>query len=250
MRPATRHYHPSSGDQRARAIVAVALVHLVIGAAILRGLDVAIVHRAVERLQTFDIRPDQPPPPELPATPAPQPDEAAPEAAAPANERSRPTPVVVPVPPVPLPIERMIPAARDAGPEGPDRTAGAAATPGPGTGAGGAGTGLGGGGPGGAGGGGGGSFTPAQRIGKVPDSAYRQIVAVSGARRGSVGITLKVNVDGRPSNCRIARTSGNPQLDGLMCQLALDHVRFRPARDPDGNAVAQDVTLYPDWSPR
>jgi hypothetical protein len=35
-----------------------------------------------------------------------------------------------------------------------------------------------------------------------------------------------------------------------MCSLTLSFVRFRPARDPDGRAIAQDITWYPDWSPR
>jgi hypothetical protein len=34
-----------------------------------------------------------------------------------------------------------------------------------------------------------------------------------------------------------------------MCQLAINHVRFRPARDPNGQLVAQDITWFPDWSP-
>jgi periplasmic protein TonB len=35
-----------------------------------------------------------------------------------------------------------------------------------------------------------------------------------------------------------------------MCQLAINYVRFRPARDDRGSPVAQDITWYPDWSPR
>jgi protein TonB len=68
-------------------------------------------------------------------------------------------------------------------------------------------------------------------------------------RRGTIGITLKVNSDGRPSNCRVARSSGNRTVDSLMCDLAVQHVRFRPARDPQGRPVAQDITWYPDWAP-
>ena len=69
-------------------------------------------------------------------------------------------------------------------------------------------------------------------------------------RSGRIGITLKVNTNGRPSNCRVARTSGNPSVDSLFCELAVAYVRFRPARDADGRPVAQDITWYPDWSPR
>ena len=64
---------------------------------------------------------------------------------------------------------------------------------------------------------------------------------------GSVGVTIKVNTDGSVSNCRVARSSGNPYADGLMCQLTLRYIRFSPARDPYGRPVAQDVTFYPNW---
>jgi hypothetical protein len=32
-----------------------------------------------------------------------------------------------------------------------------------------------------------------------------------------------------------------------MCQLTEQYVRFRPALDPIGRPVAQDVTWYPNW---
>jgi len=244
-------YRTTPRNDRAKALAGVVLVHAALGAVILSGLDVKIVHQAVERLQTFDITPEAPPPPpESPPPPRPEESSAPKDGAAPANVKSKPTPVVAPTPPVPLPIEQKINTAQVRGPEGLDRTAGASSVPGPGTGAGGQGSGFGGGGRGGSGSGSGAGFTPAQRVSKIPDREYRRIVALSGSRRGSIGLTLKVNTDGRPSNCRIARTSGNATVDQLMCALALDHVRFRPARDPQGRAVAQDITWYPDWSPR
>jgi protein TonB len=62
-----------------------------------------------------------------------------------------------------------------------------------------------------------------------------------------VGVTILVNTDGTVSNCRVARSSGNPYADGLMCQLTLRYIRFEPARDPNGRPVAQDVTFFPNW---
>ena len=58
---------------------------------------------------------------------------------------------------------------------------------------------------------------------------------------------IKVNEDGSTANCRIARSSGDRAIDALMCQLTLRHVRFEPARDPQGRPVAQDVTFIPNW---
>lgn len=245
-------YRGSHRQDRAKALAGVALVHAALGAVILTGLNVRTVGEAVERLKTFDITLPIPPPPlkEPPPPPKPEESSAAKDEAAPANIKSKPTPVVAPKPPIRLPIPPPINTSKVRGPEGLDRTAGASNVPGAGTGAGGLGTGFGGGGRGGAGSGSGDGFTPAQRIQKIPDSQYRRIVAATRQRSGRVGITLKVNVDGRPSNCRIARSSGNPVADSLMCELAVQHMRWRPARDPQGRPVAQDITWYPDWSPR
>jgi protein TonB len=152
-----------------------------------------------------------------------------------------PTPIVVPKPRIELPAKPPVAAAPVPG-QGAAPSAGAA-TSGTGTGAGGRGSGRG-------GGTGGSGFTPAQKITKIPDNQYRRIRSISGMARGSVGLNIRVGADGVPFNCRIARTSGNASVDALMCQLTLTWVRFRPARDPLGRAVSQDIIWYPDWSPR
>ena len=242
------YYQASTRPDRLKALAAVLLVHAGLAAIILSGLNVRIAGVDVNPLKTFDIS-DPPPPPPIVEQPRPKRDEssAPKDEAAPANIRSKPTPVVAPEPRIPLPVDQPIRTAEVKGPEGLDRSAGASNVAGPGTGAGGTGSGFGGGGSGGTGSGQG--YTPASRISKIPDSQYRRIVAASGMRRGRIGITLKVNTDGRPSHCRIARTSGNPSVDSMMCQMALQYVRFRAARDPQGRPVAQDITWYPDWSP-
>lgn len=245
------YYRGAQTPDRLKAGVAVAAVHVALGAAIISGLDVDTVTKTVERLQTIDIRLDPPPPAPEPPPPPPKPREssAPKEEAAPANIRSKPTPVVVPQPKIVVPAPPVINTAKVRGPEGLDRTAGASNRPGSGTGAGGQGSGFGGGGRGGNGAGDFSGFTPAQRISRIPNREYRRLVAASGRRTGTVGITVKVNIDGRLSNCRIVRSSGNASVDGLMCQMAIQHVRFRPARDAQGRPVAQDITWYPDWSP-
>jgi protein TonB len=217
---------------KAKAIAAVVAVHVALAAAILSGLNVRIVSHAVEQLKTFDIR-EPPPLPPKPPPPAPKPARAKLEEGA-AGRKAEPSPIVAPQPK--LPVQSPLPAAPIAG-TGSGTTAGAAAY-GTGTGAGGSGTGR---------GGGGGDFTPAQKLTKIPDREYRRLVAISGMPRGSVGISIKVTADGLASNCRVVRSSGSAQADALMCQLTVQYVRFRPARDPSGRAVAQDLTWYPNW---
>ena len=217
---------------RAKAIAAVVAVHVALAFVIVTGLNVRMVAQAVEQLKTFNLQtPPVPPPPK----PQPKPKMKQPEGAP--AKKAEPTPVVAPPPRIPAPSP--IPAARVAG-TGSASTAGAAAS-GNGTGAGGNGYGTGGGGTG--------SFTPARKLTKIPNREYRRF-ASTGIPTGSVAISIRVNPDGSVSNCRIVRTSGSPYADSLMCQLTQEYVRFSPARDPSGRAIAEDVTWVPNWSPR
>jgi periplasmic protein TonB len=218
---------------RAKAIAGVVAVHVALGIAILSGLNVRIVGQAVDRLTTIDIREPPPPPPvQPPPKPAPQPQAMKKPQGAPAK-KAEPSPVVAPQPKLPIPSP--IQAAKIAGTG--SASASGARVAGNGTGAGGTGNGSGAGGAG---------FTPARRISKIPDREYRTLAA-TGLQSGTAGVTIRVNPDGSVSNCRIARSSGNPYADGLMCQLTLQYVRFDPARDPTGRPVAQDVTFFPNW---
>jgi protein TonB len=226
----------ADGPDRAKAIVAVVAVHLALALLFLSGLKVQQVRQAVDVLTTLNLRevPPPPPAPPPPPKPAPRPQAMKKPEGAPAK-KAEPTPVVAPPPRIPAPSP--LAAAKVAG-TGSATTSGAAGA-GTGTGAGGAGNGPGGGGDFS-------RFTPARRISKIPDSEYRAL-ARTGLPSGSVGVTIRVNPDGSVSNCRIARSSGQPSIDGLMCELTLRYIRFDPARDPYGRAVAQDITFFPNW---
>jgi protein TonB len=218
---------------KAKAIMAVVAVHAALAAIILTGLNGRFVTHAIESLKTFDIREPPPPPPQPPPPPSDKPKAKLEEGAA--GKKAEPSPVVAPKPKIP--VQSPIPAAQVAG-TGNAPNAGAAAS-GTGTGAGGSGSGRGGGGSGG--------FTPAQKITKIPDREYRRLVAASGLERGTVGVAIRVTPEGVASNCHVVRSSGNPTADALMCQLTEQYVRFRPARDPNGRPIAQDLTWYPNW---
>lgn len=231
-------YTGSAGrPDRAKAIAAVVAVHAALAFIILTGLNVRIVSQAVERLKTFNLQVPPPPPPVPPPPPKPAPEAAKKPEGAPAK-KAEPSAVVAPPPRIPAPSP--LSAAKVAG-SGSASTSGAG-TSGTGTGAGGSGNGPGGGGSGG--------FTPAQKISKIPNSEYRRLSSMSGMGSGSVGISIRVNPDGSASNCRIVRSSGSAVADSFMCQLTERYVRFRPARDPSGRAITQDVTWYPNWAPR
>ena len=224
-------YRADNRSDRWKAMIGAIAVTGVLGAAILSGLSVEIVSRAVEQLQTFDISIPKPPPPEPP--PEPQPKRSTEESGSPAAPK--PSPIVAPKPEVQLPTKQVIAAASEPG-------TGASSS----TGQGGVGTGTGAGGNGN-GPGSGAGFTPARKISKIPNREYRRLAALSGLERGSVGISIRVTAEGRASNCRVVRSSGSPPADSLMCELTERYVRFRPALDPRGRPVAQDVTWYPNW---
>ena len=220
---------------RAKAIVAVAVVHAALAAVILAGLNVSVVGQAFERMTTINLRDLPPPPPRQPPKVLSRHQAMKKPQGAPAP-KAEPTPVVAP--PTPLPVKSPIAAAKVAG-TGTAASSGAGVS-GNGTGAGGAGNGPGGGGVDYSG------FTPARRITRIPNSQYR-LLAATGIVSGSVGVTVRVNADGSPSNCRVARSSGDGRIDALMCQLTLRYVRFDPARDPYGRPVAEDITFFPNW---
>ena len=228
-------YASADRTDRWKAIVAVVLVHVLLAAVILTGLNVRMVNQAVDRLKTFNIDQPPPPPPVPPPPPAPR-HEAMKKPEGTAARKAEPSPVLAP--PTPLPVQSPIPAAKVAGTA--NATSSGAASSGSGTGAGGSGSGTGGGGTAG--------YTPARKITKIPDREYRRLAA-TGIARGSVAISILVNPDGRPSNCRVARSSGSSYADSLMCQLTLQYVRFSPARDASGRAISQDVTWAPNWAP-
>jgi len=224
---------------RTKAIVAVAAVHALLGAIILSGLNVTQIRHTIETMTTIDIRQPPVPPPVLPPKPAPKPQPMKKEAG-PSAPKAEAAPVVAPPPKVPAPSP--LAAAKIAG-TGAAPNSGAAAA-GTGTGAGGTGNG-----PGGGGYADYSRFTPAQRITKIPDSEYGRLSS-TGIESGRVGVTIRVDRNGSVSDCRIARTSGDPRIDALMCDLTLRYIRFRPALDPSGRPVAQDITFFPNWQRR
>lgn len=216
-----------------------------LGWALVIGLGVELPDVAADALKTFTVAPPAPPP--EPVTIPERTRTRRPEGAAAARDiRSRATAVVAPVPVAPPPVPSPVIAAPVAG-VGSDASAGAAELPGPGTGAGGAGTGSGSGGGGDGDGGGYADETPPQRIrGRIRDSDYPEAAADLGAG-GTVSVRYFVEVTGRVSGCRVARSSGNAELDEATCRLIERRFRYDPSRDADGRPVRSIVLVDHEW---
>jgi protein TonB len=216
-----------------KAIGGVLLVHAALAVLMLSGLNTKSVTHTVDQLKTFDIRlPPLPPPPR-------QVSERARDRAGAPSRKASPTPVVAPPPKIALPSPLTT---------APVRSTGSAATAGGGTAGDGTGAGGLGSGPGGGGAGDYSGYTPARMLNKIPDHEYRRI-ANGRIPWGSAGIRFRVNPDGTMTNCRIVRSSGDRTVDLILCDAATRYLRFSPARNRDGRAIAQDISYTPTWRP-
>lgn len=227
---------------RARAAIAVTVVHAVLGYALITGLALDIARGAEDSLKLFDV--PAPRPVEI-AVPARTRSSEREGAAAPPNLRASPTPVVAPAPVIVIPAPPFV-AAPVAGP-GTDSTAGAAETAGPGTGGGGAGAGLGSGRFGSGTGGGGGAVSRARRIaGTIVNADYPRAAGKAGAE-GTVIARLAIGTDGRVHGCTVTASSGSAELDATTCRLARKRFRYAPARDTAGDPVADVAGWKQVW---
>lgn len=222
-------------------VIAVLVLHGLIGWLLLSGLSVEVTRRAEAVVSVFDVRAVPPPPPAVAARPR-APRRAG--ASAPVNRTAKANPVVAPVPivlpPVPLPSLAAVVAGLGA-----DPSAGAAPTIGPGTGAGGTGQGTGSGDDGDGDGGGGG--TPLRLLsGRIGNRDYPRAALQAGAS-GTVHLRFVVDVDGRAHDCEVTRSSGNDDLDATTCKLIEKRLRYRPETDAAGRPYAVVVTGRQVW---
>ena len=243
-------YLESQPLDRIRAAAPALAVHGLLALLILRGLGVAPGLAPAETLQLVDIAPPEPAAPVVKQVRAPDRPSRREGAAAPPGLESRPTEIVAPPPVLPLPA---IPAAPVAGP-GFNPTSGATPLPGPGTGAGGVGTGTGSGrfgdGPGSGldgDGDGDGGYSPPRRIrGRISDRDYPAAVGEAGGG-GLVYVIYTIEPDGRATQCRITRSSGNRALDSTTCRLIEQRFRFEPSRDRRGRPVRSRMVQDHYW---
>ncbi|MEO7563780.1 MAG: energy transducer TonB [Sphingomicrobium sp.] len=226
-------YATADWKDRWKAIVAVVLIHLVLGAAIIVGLNVPTIRRTVEHMTTIDIAP---PPPPLQAQPVNHPERAAMAEGA-AAKKADPTEVVAPrsIFPPPSPVIAAPVAA-----SGSASTSGAALT-GTGTGAGGSGAG-----PGGGGSGDTSRFTPARLMRNFSRRDY-SILSAMRREGGAVPAHIVISSAGTIIECAIIRSSGDLAIDATVCERIRASLRFAPARDATGRAIEYNFDYLARW---
>ena len=65
--------------------------------------------------------------------------------------------------------------------------------------------------------------------------------------RGTVGMDLFTDKEGRVTECRITQSGGSWQLDAATCNVVQRRARFTPALDGDGNPSIGRIAVQVDW---
>lgn len=222
---------------RGGAIAAVAAIHAALLFAFLHMAGTIDLRDTQSALQLFDLsRNVPPPPPEVQQQPKLKERSGA---ASPNNLRSQATPVVAPKPKVVTPpVQKIV--ASETPRMGTAPTQGASNVPGSGTGAGGSGAGTGSGAGGrGSGGGDGGVAEPPRLVSPVLGGYdFAPELLDQWPPRATVFLRLRIDARGYVAECTVDRGTGVGRIDGIMCNLAHDRLRFRPALNTNGEAVA------------
>lgn len=228
-----------SRRQRVVVLVAIVLLHGVVGLALLRalggarGLEARMGLAPVVQATIFA----QPKPPDrAPATRSHR-DEGASGVAA---RRAQADQIIAAPERVPAPAMTAAPVAGT----GSDSRSGASAG-GEGTGGAASGTGTG---SGGAGSGSGGRIVATRPVKIAGELAEGDYAREGRARRlgSAVIVVLTVGIEGRVTACRVQQPSGDPDADAVTCRLATARFRFRPALDQNGEPI---VALF-GWQQR
>ncbi|HEV2596097.1 MAG TPA: hypothetical protein VGU01_12945 [Sphingomicrobium sp.] len=153
------------------------------------------------------------------------------------NLESRATAVVAPRAIIETPVVKTIPTAQIPR-SATDPTQGASLVRGPGTGAGGNGEGSGAG--NGRGSGDGGIAAEPPRLASPVLSGYDfpQAIINQWPRAATVFLRLRIDARGYVAECLLDRGTNVPAIDSEMCNTAHDRLRFRPALNRSGQAVA------------
>lgn len=200
---------------RVTALIIVALIHVLVGYALVTGLAYEAAKKVIQKVTTVDIKEEvkkEEPPPPPPKKDLPPPPIVAP----PPKVNLAPPPqmtVVSEPPPAPPPMVVLPPAP--------------AAPPPP-------------------------RFSPKGAIAKgnpgnwattndYPARALRE------EREGTTGFRVSVGPDGRVTDCQITSSSGHADLDQATCDNVRRRARFTPATDGEGNPTTGSYSNRVRW---
>jgi len=201
---------------RIASFVVVALLHVVVGYALVTGLAYEAVQQVVKKVTTVDIKKDEPkkeppPPPKKAAAPPPI---VAPPPRINVNVTPPPVQTVVTPPPAAPVVPIIAPPAPVAPP--PPRVQPKQPTP---------------------------KGNPANwaTTNDYPTRALRE------DREGTTSFRVSVGPDGRVTGCSVTSSSGSPDLDDATCANVTRRARFNPATDGEGQATSGSYSNRVRW---
>jgi protein TonB len=201
---------------RVAAFIIVALLHVLLGYALVSGLAFEGMKQLVKKVTTVDIKKDEPkkePPPPPKAKAAPPPIVAPPPRI---NVNVSPPPVTtVATPPPPAPIMPVLAPPAPVAPPPPRFQPKSAAPKG----------------------------NPANwaTTNDYPSRALRE------DRAGTTGFRVTVGPDGRVTSCSVTSSSGHPDLDEATCSNVTRRARFTPASDGEGQPTSGSYSNRIRW---
>ena len=206
----------SMSGNRVTALVIVALIHVVVGYALVTGLAYEAAKKVIQKVTTVDIKEEvkkEEPPPPPPKKDLPPPPIVAPPPKV--NLAPAPPPVTVVNEPPPAPPPMVVVPAPPAAPPPPRFTPKGAVPKGnPGTWA---------------------------TTNDYPSRALRE------EREGVTGFRVSVGPDGKVTDCQITSSSGHADLDEAACANIRRRARFTPATDGEGQPTTGSYSNRVRW---
>jgi len=197
------------------ALIVVAILHVVVGYALVTGLAYSAFKKIKEVTTAVKIDPDKPPPPPPPP---------------PKQDRPPPPPIVAPPPPItfnaPAPQLQTVTTPPPAAPPvvvlpPPPPSAPPPPPPPPAT-----------------------PFSPKGRPGEWVTTNDYPSRALREDKEGVTGFKLDFDASGKPTNCSVTRSSGTPELDDATCANLMRRARFKPGTQngqPVGGTYSSSV---------
>lgn len=198
------------GAGRVTSIIMVAILHALLGYALVTGMAYQVVKKVAEDLKTFDVNEEPPPPEEKPPPPPEKIDIPPPPTTPPPLVQIAPvtTPVIM-APPTPPRVEAPPPPP----PPPPPKIQAAKSSKG--------------------------DLRTLFSTDDYPESALRN------EEQGTVRVSFTVGPNGRVTDCSVTQSSGSSALDAATCRIIKARARFTPATDGSGAQVSDTQSSPP-----
>jgi periplasmic protein TonB len=219
------------------AIFIVALLHALLGYALVTGLAYNVVKKVAADLKTFNVEEEPPPPEEKPPPPPPdQPQTPPPVVTPPPIVRTNTPPPPMQTVNTPQPQPQITMQAKpqpqtrscsDGSVVDVSRACPPPPPPPPPK-----------------------KVTPARakaNLGSLFSDEDYPASALRSSESGATGFRLDVGANGRVTNCTVTSSSGSSALDSTTCRLLRSRARFTPATDSSGGTTTDSVTGRIVW---